>query len=365
VSWENLYEAARRAALGKRKRPDVAAFLLQLEPEIVLLRRELTQGCYVPGPYREFTVEEPKRRVISAAPFRDRVVHHAVTQILEPVFERRFTADSFACRAGLGTHRALARARAGCDKFPYVLKCDIRRYFPSIDHETLAALLARAVKCRPTLDLAGRIIAGFHGAPEPAVYYPGDDLFTPLERSLGLPLGNQTSQLFANVYLNPLDHFVARELQPGCYVRYVDDFLLFGESKAEVAEWRCEIVEFLCRLRLRMHEGKSRLYRTGDGITFLGWRLFPGRSRLVRGNVVRARRRFRDALRDYHAGKLDLEACRCRIMSWLGHARHGQTYRIRQSVLDHAIFVPAVHHRHCPAGRFLEQQSKERPRFEP
>ncbi len=156
VSFENLHEAARRAALGKKKRPDVAAFLMEQEIELVKLRQELQSGEYQPGAYREFRVEDPKPRLISAAPFRDRVVHHALTQVLEPVFERRFSKDSFACRKGFGSHRALARAKDAAARFPYVLKCDIRRYFPSTDHDILKRLLARVVKCRRTLGLAAR-----------------------------------------------------------------------------------------------------------------------------------------------------------------------------------------------------------------
>ena len=137
VSPANLLEAAQAAARGKRQRSDVARFLLNLEPELIRLRRELVEGSYAPGGYRTFQVEDPKPRLISAAPFRDRVVHHALTRVIEPVFERRFTTDSFACRKGLGTHRAIERARQGCKRCAFVLKCDVRKYFPSIDHEIL------------------------------------------------------------------------------------------------------------------------------------------------------------------------------------------------------------------------------------
>ncbi len=212
ISFENLQEAARRAALGKRNRPDVAGFLLEQETELVRLRQHLERGEYRPGPYRQFLVREPKPRVISAAPFRDRVVHHALTQILEPVFERRFSKDSFACRKGFGTHRALERAKEAAARFPYVLKCDVQKYFASIDHEILKELLARVVKCGRTLSLASVIIDGANPQEEAVHYFAGDDLFTPYERRRGLPLGNQTSQFFANVYLNPLDQMVNREL---------------------------------------------------------------------------------------------------------------------------------------------------------
>ena len=130
VSLPHLMESFKKAAAGKRSRPDVARFLLNLEPELLALQRELESGAYRPGAYRSFTVREPKPRLISAAPFRDRVVHHALTGVLEPVYERRFTADSYACRPGFGTHRALARAREGAARYRHALKCDIRKYFP-------------------------------------------------------------------------------------------------------------------------------------------------------------------------------------------------------------------------------------------
>ena len=143
VLFANLHEAARRASLGKSKRPDVAAFLMNVESELVSLRRELESGEYRTGPYREFLVHEAKPRLISAAPFRDRVVHHALTQVLEPIFERRFSKDSYACRVGMGTHKALDRAKWAAARFPYVLKCDVRKYFASIDHQILKRLLGK------------------------------------------------------------------------------------------------------------------------------------------------------------------------------------------------------------------------------
>jgi len=213
------------------RRPDIGRFLADLEPNLCGLQRELEAGCYQPGEYRTFWIRDPKVRQISAAAFRDRVVHHALTRILEPIFERRFTDFSFASRKGFGQHPALRKARAACARYPYVLKCDIRKYFPSIDHAILKDLLARVIKCRRTLELAGRIIDGSNEQEPAEAYFDGDDLFTPYERRRGLPIGNQTSQFFANVYLNPLDHYVLRELRPALYLRYVDDFLLFGDDK--------------------------------------------------------------------------------------------------------------------------------------
>jgi retron-type reverse transcriptase len=338
VSLENLFEAAHKAALGKRSRPDVSRFLMSLEPEVHRLRRELLEGSYHPGTYRTFTIHEPKPRRISAAPFRDRVVHHALTQVIEPVFERRFTADSYACRTGFGSHRALQAAQRAARVYPYVLKCDVRKYFPSIDFEILKSQLREAIKCQPTLQLADLIIDGSNPQEEAAAYFPGDDLFSPYERRRGLPLGNQTSQFFANVYLNPLDHFVKRVLKTDTYIRYVDDFLLFGHEKVELNMARREVEGFLAGLRLRIHPGKSRVYAVRDGVSFLGWRIFPDRSRLARANVTRFKRRLRRLQEDFADGRIELAGIRARVIAWIAHAAHGDTWRLRWSLFQNHPF---------------------------
>ncbi len=363
VSWENLAEAARAAASAKRSRPDVARFLHEQESNLCGLQRELEEGTYVPGGYRTFWIHDPKPRQISAAPFRDRVVHHALTRVLEDVFEPRFTNCSFASRKGFGQHRALKLARDACKRYPYVLKCDIRKYFPSIDHAILKDLIARAIKCRKTLELAGRIIDGSNEQEEVIDYFPGDSLFTPLERRRGLPIGNQTSQFFANVYLNPLDHFAIRELRPGLYLRYVDDFVLFADEKRELSIMAERIREFLQGLRLRPHARKFRIYRCDEGVTLLGWRLVPGQTRLARLNVVRMRRRLKKMAALYHAGRLGFEEVQCRVQSWLGHAAFGDTWRLRQDLFQGFILSAAEHSRN--ARGLVEQQSSERPRLEP
>jgi retron-type reverse transcriptase len=338
VSFDNLLGAAKDAARGKRSRPDVAWFLLNLEPELLRLQRELRSGEYRPGPYRTFQVREPKPRLISAAPFADRVVHHALTRVLEPIFERRFAPNSFACRKGMGTHRALASAWQASCRFSYVLKCDVQKYFASIDHAILKELLARVVKCRPTLDLAADIIDGWNQQHETLSYFPDDTLFTPFERRRGLPLGNQTSQFFANVYLNGLDQLVLRELRPGHYVRYVDDFLLFDDEKRQLGEMRARVEDFLGGLRLRIHARKSRVYRAKDGVTFLGWRVFPTRLGLVRSNVVDWRRRLKAMSKAYRAGIMRLNEATIRVRAWIAHAEHGNTWKLRAQLFDEGAF---------------------------
>ena len=363
TSWENLTEATRAAARGKRKRPDVARFLHELEPNLCRLQRELEEGTYRPGAYRTFWIHDPKSRQISAAPFRDRVVHHALTRVLEPVFEPRFTAYSFASRKGFGQHRALKLARDACRRYRYVLKCDIRKYFPSIDHSILKDLIGRVIKCRKTLELTGRIIDGSNEQEEVIEYFPGDSLFTPFERRRGLPIGNQTSQFFANVYLNPLDRFAMRELRPALYLRYVDDFVLFADDKRELGSMAERIREFLQGLRLGPHERKFRIYRCDEGVTLLGWRILPGQARLARANVIRMRRRLKKMAALYHAGRVRFEDVQCRVQAWLGHAAFGDTWRLRQNLFAQFILKAADRGRN--ARGLVEQQSSERPRVEP
>jgi retron-type reverse transcriptase len=363
TSWENLLASALAAARGKRKRPDVARFLFDLEPNVCALQRELLAGDWKPGDYRTFWIRDPKPRMISAAPFRDRVVHHAVTRVLETVFEPRFTASSFASRKGFGQHKAIHKARAACERYRYALKCDIRKYFPSMDHSILKQLLDRAVKCKPTLELVRAIIDGSNAQEEVDAFFPGDTLFTQIERRKGLPIGNQTSQFFANVYLNGLDHFVLRELRPALYLRYVDDFVVFGDDKRELASMREAIQARLEDLRLELNEGKSRVYRCADGLTFLGWRLFPGRLRLPRRNVVRMRRRLRGMAEKFHRAELDFAGVQRRISAWLGHAEFGDTWELRRRLFGGFILVGAERSR--IARGFVEQQHQERPGLEP
>ncbi len=212
ISFENLLLAAHAAARGKRFKPGVARFLFDLESQILRLREELASKSYRPGPYRTFTIYEGKTRQISAAPFRDRVVHHALTGVLDPIFDRSFIVDSYACRRGKGTHAAVNRCQQFARRHGYVLKADVRKYFPSIDHEILKTLITRKIKDLDVLWLVGLIIDRSNPQGPVLMWFPGDDLFTPTERRRGLPLGNQTSQFFANVYLDPLDHFVTDRL---------------------------------------------------------------------------------------------------------------------------------------------------------
>lgn len=213
ASFRALREAALRAVRGKRRKPGAAAFFANLERELLRLERQLNAETWRPGAYKSFEVNDPKPRHVSAAPFRDRVVHHALCAVIEPMFERGFIDDSFANRVGKGTHRAVARYEHFRDRYRHVLRCDIYRYFPAIDHEILKRDLRRRIACAPTLRVIDAIIDGLNPQEPVNLYFPGDDLFSPLARRPGLPIGNLTSQLFANIYLDGLDHYVKEVLR--------------------------------------------------------------------------------------------------------------------------------------------------------
>ena len=344
ASFGALEAATRRAARGKRRKPGVAAFLANLEGEVLRLERELLAGAWRPGRYVEISIRDPKPRTVSAAPFRDRVVHHALCAVIEPQFERGFIFDSYANRRGKGTHRAVARYERFRDRYAWVLRCDLYRYFPSIDHEVLKVNIRRRVRCAATLRLVDTIIDGSNPQEPVHRYYPGDDLFTPFERRRGLPIGNLTSQLFANVHLDGLDHFVKEVLRAPGYLRYVDDFALFHDDPAVLAQWRARIEAYLARRRLSLHPRKTYVAATAVPTTFLGYVLLPdGRRRLPEDNVRRFRNRLRSMRDRLRAGAMTPEEARPRIASWVAHARHANTRRLRRALLRGGPFGPAAH----------------------
>jgi RNA-directed DNA polymerase len=331
TSFANLETAWRKARKGKRSKLAAARFDFNAEGEMLQLQRELQNHTYTPGAYRSFLIYDPKKRKISAAPFRDRVVHHALCNVIEPIYEPKFIHDSYANRVGKGTHRALDRAQSFARRYRYVLKCDIETFFPAVDHAVLRSILWRCLACPETRWLMGRIIdsgAGLLADQYRQRWFPGDDLFAAL-RPRGLPIGNQTSQFWANVYLNPLDHFVKRDLACKAYCRYVDDFLLFHDDKQILHGWRVALEDFLACLRLTIHPEKSVVFPTRHGIPFLGFLLFPTQRRLLKGNVRAFLRRFRAQRRAIRHGRLRWTDIQPSLTSWNAHADHGDTWRLR------------------------------------
>lgn len=338
TSFENLLLAARRARQGKRLKPGTATFDLELEGNLLRLQEELQSHTWQPGGYFTFEIYEPKKRLISAAPYRDRVVHHALCNVIEPLFDQIFIHDSYANRQDKGTHRAVDRLTQFCRRNRYVLKCDIRKYFPSIDHEILCEQIARKIKDQETLWLARCIIDSSNPQEPVCDYFPGDDLFTPHTRRKGLPIGNLTSQFFANIYLNGFDHFVKESLGCHCYIRYVDDFVVLAEDKGFLHGVKEAMGGYLERLRLRLHPTKCQVFPVTQGIDFLGYRVYPDHRRLRRENAVYFRRRLKHLQKDYRDGRIDLERVSRSIQSWVAHVSHADTYGLRRAVLESCAF---------------------------
>jgi RNA-directed DNA polymerase len=243
LSFDNLLLASRKARKGKRFKESCARFELNLEKELLRVQQELEDMTYRHGGYRDFIVFDPKQRLISAAPYRDRVVHHALCNVIEPVFERSFIDDTYACRKGKGTYAAVNRYTQYARRYRYVLKCDVRKYFQSIDHAILMSLISRKIRCRQTMELIKEILCS-RCDDSSHFYFPGDDLFTPFQRPKGIPIGNLTSQFFANVYLDGFDHFVQEVLRLP-YIRYVDDFVAFADSSKKLYNAKAEMVNYL------------------------------------------------------------------------------------------------------------------------
>ena len=339
VDWENLLLAARYAQKGKRFRDNVLAFNYNLEQELFKLRSELAEKSYCPGAYKSFRIYDPKPRLISAAPYRDRVVHHALCNVIVPLIEKSFIPDTYANRVGYGTHRALERFIQFARSTRYVLQCDIRKYFPSIDHEILKQIIRRKIKCKDTLWLIDTIIDSSNPQEPVIEYFPGDDLLSPLLRRRGLPIGNLTSQFFANVMLDNFDHFVKEKLRVKKYLRYVDDFALFGDDWEFLTQARIEIEQYLATLRLIIHPIKSQLFETRHGANFVGFRVLPDRVRVRNDNLRRARRRLKQLQADYARGEVPLRKLIERLQSWEAHLKHGDTYQLRKDIFKQYVFT--------------------------
>jgi retron-type reverse transcriptase len=354
-SFANLFQAALRARKQKKETPEMARFHFHLEGELFKLQQELKEKTYVPGPYQTFTIYDPKTRLISAAPYRDRVVHHALCQVIEPVFEPTFIFDSYANRVGKGSHKAIERFQQYARKYPYVLKCDIKKFFPSVDHAVLKKELRWKVACADTLWLIDTIIDHSNPQEPHHAYFPGDHLFSPLERRRGLPIGNLTSQFWANVYMNRFDHFVKEQLRVPGYIRYVDDFVLFSDRKAQLWSWKKAILHYLVGLRLLLHPHKTHIYHTRKGVPFLGFQVFPHHRYVSKAKVWRYRRHLRKQIHK-QTGPPD-EGFMAGINSWLGHIRFGQSERLETQTFSY-LYRKGLRLQKRPSGSWgrVEQQ---------
>ncbi len=345
-SLPRLLELAHKAARGKRRSPEVAAFMLDPLPLLCRLGEELDRRSYRSGKPRPFIIHEPKRRLIAALPFRDRVVQHLLIDASMPALEGWFAPQSYACRLGRGTHRALRRACELHRCFPWLLRLDIAKFFPSIDHQVLLEVVLPKTPA-DLCWLAERIVRASGPCERVLFHFPGDELLAPLERRRGLPIGNLTSQVWANAVLTPIDHLVASHLGIGTFVRYCDDILIYAQSRTELeAAWRA--IEQRChQLRLRLHPSKCRLHRTSEPVSFLGFvieRRGGGvRVRLRSENVRRFRARMKVTRALWRAGALETEEATARIRAWLAHAAHGHTRRLCERELGKLVLTGPPH----------------------
>ncbi|NGZ12019.1 MAG: RNA-dependent DNA polymerase [Nitrospira sp. LK70] len=260
-------------------------------------------------------------------------------QVIEPLFDRTFLSDSYACRKGKGVHDAVDRYQAWTQNYRYVLKMDIQQYFPSIDHELPKEKLRRRIKDAQVLDLLDRIIDGSPRGTTIHNYFPGDDLFAPFERPVGIPIGNLTSQFFANLYLDDLDQYIKQSLHVRPYLRYVDDMVVLDHGKARLAEIRAAVRERLAIDRLQLHPHKAQVSPVADGLNLLGYVVYPSRRRLRSDNGHRFARRVRRMAQIYRTGRLEWTKVRASIQSWMGHAQHADTDGLRRAIFSQAVFT--------------------------
>lgn len=324
-SYSNLARAAKLAQRDKRFRPEVFEFNTRLEENLLQIKRELETLTWQPGNYREFYVQEAKKRLISAAPYRDRVVHHALCNVIEPLFDKMFIYDSYACRKGKGSHAAADRYTEFSRKAGYVLKCDISHYFSNIRHDVLYEQLRRRIEDNKALWLCEQIIRSKGDYGE--IWLSGR----------GIPIGNLTSQFFANVYLNDFDHWLKEEMKCRFYIRYVDDFLILSNEKRWLHNLLPQIKQKLSGMGLELHPQKQTVFPVSEGCDFMGYRIWQSRRRLRPSNGYRFQRCLKAKVCDMRNNLMTFDRVISSIMSWIGHAQHADTWGLRSALFRYAF----------------------------
>lgn len=315
IRVENLFSAWDEFIIGKRLKKDVQDFSYDLADNIIALHEDLVNKTYCHGKYYGFYVNDPKRRHIHKASVRDRLLHHAVCRLLLPFFDRTFIYDSYSCRLGKGVYKAIERfdyygrkISKNNTKTTWILKCDIKKFFANIDHGVLLEILISYIPDKNIIWLLNNIIDSYH---------------TKGNRGVGLPLGNLTSQLFANVYMNVFDQWVRHELKIKGYIRYADDFVFFSNEKQEL-DVLIELVKtFLFReTRLTLHPDKILIKTLSSGVDFLGWVNFPDHKKLRQ----KTRRRMMKKMGNDPREEV--------FQSYLGLLSHGNTFKIEKEICN-------------------------------
>ncbi|GHV36174.1 hypothetical protein FACS18949_15260 [Clostridia bacterium] len=335
-AFENLFEAYTLASKGKRYRDEVLAFYARLEENLLEIKGDLLSGEYTPGDYREFYIHEPKKRLVMTIPFRDRVVQWALYQVVNPLFLKGYITDSYACIEGRGVHQASARikywakllSRDGAN--PYYLKLDISKYYYRIDHDILLDILRKKLNDKPLIDLFEKIIKGASipfGLPEGATVGSTERIF-----GKGMPIGNLSSQMFANIYLNELDQYIKRELRVRYYVRYMDDMAIFADNKEDLHRYKSAIETFLRELLNLSLNAKTAIRPLKHGIEFCGFRVWHTHIKLRKQTALRMKRRLKKVKEDFENGAMSLEMVSRTVASYKGIFDHCDSYALRRSI---------------------------------
>lgn len=321
ADYANVQKAYNKARKCKRYRKDVLIFTKDKEENLETVRNDILGLSYEPSEYRYFKVYEPKERQIMALPFYDRVVQHAINNVLEPIFNQRFIFHSYACRKTKGMHAASDKLQAWLyewQKFHpeqplYAIKADIHHYFQSINHEILKAEIRKVIKDAGALVLIDRIIDHNGQMPD----------------GVGIPVGNLTSQLFANIYLNKLDQYIKHTLGAKDYMRYMDDFIILSQDKEQLRHWLADIERFLRdELKLELNP-KTTILSAKNGIDFVGYK-HRATHRKVRPDSVK---RIKKTIKKYESGKITKEQLQKSIASWTGHAGHADSYNLQKKII--------------------------------
>lgn len=361
TSVETLVRAHKKALAGKRSNQHATKSNYHFMSELLKVQHELIDSTYVPRPYRQKIITEPKVRQIKAPAFRDRIVHHAIHSVLSPFYERHFIYDSYACRQGKGIHKAMARVQQFLRANPdvYVCRIDISKYYGSVNHQKLHDLLARKIKDERLLELLDTIISSSDSGTEYDDLFPPDSYFHTKGRR-GIPIGNLTSQLFANIYLHEVDMYAKQTLKIRRYIRYMDDILIFHEDKTQLHIWQAEITAFLYEeLYLTVNPRKVRVYPSRLGVDFVGYILYPQTKQVRASSVRRFRRRFHKQLKGMIEGRISATRVNDSFESWAAHVRHGNGEPLieqSRAKKDDAMFIRWVLKRH-----YKQQHKQQEP----
>ena len=328
ISAENLFLAWNEFKKDKRNKIDVLQFEWNLEENIFQLRRDLKSGGYKHGGYESFYITDPKLRHIHKASVRDRILHHAVYAVINPIFEETFIPVSFSCRIGYGAHKGVDKLGRIARKISqnntiqcHILKCDIRKFFDSVDHKILISIIKKRVKDDSAVKLLEEIIGSFSSP------------YSDLSRKKGIPLGNLTSQLFANIYMNEFDQFVNQSLKIKNYIRYTDDFVIVSADFLYLENLISEFSKFLEeKLKLKLHPKKVEIRTLRQGIDFLGYVQFPNHRLLRSKTKRRIFKKLKKKFSEYEVGKIDKSVFKQSLQSYLGVLSHANAYGITQQL---------------------------------